>query len=215
MKRIPGILTIAAICASCRPEARPSPTAPVAPPVESPTAIPDAPVNGTVRAAPFQLRDARYFVDRRVGYAHTDIILSSGKADAPCGAIQPARATSVWLRLEGSDTVEPRDVRIGAKQVGPWSVHYQAFDGEVWSGVGEGSAVLSLRGATADGHLEGGLAVCFADDAKSCVSGSFDAVSCPVSLDQPVRGAVAPEAIPARYLQALRAGSAKTADPGR
>jgi hypothetical protein len=142
-------------------------------------------------------------VDRRIGYAHTDIVLSSGKAESPCGAVSPAKSASVWLRLDGTEKVEPRDVHIGSNEEGPWSVHYQAFDGESWVGVGQGGAVLSIREATPDGRLTGGLAVCFADDEKSCVSGSFDAVSCPATIDQPVRGSAASEAVPAKYLNAV------------
>ncbi len=204
-------LTLVAVAtlamAACREPTRRASAASLAPPVESPGAIPDAPLNGTLARAPFQVRDARYVVDRRVGYAHTDILLSAARAEAPCGRLEPRRAASVWLRLEGSDTVEPKDVRIDPRVQGVWSVHYQAFEGDSWTGVGDGAALLSIRGANADGHLEGGLAVCFGDDSKSCVTGSFDAVACPVSLDQPVRGTVAPEAIPARFLQALKAAS--------
>ena len=59
-----------------------------------------------------------------------------------------------------------------------------------------------------DGRVTGGLAVCFADDLKSCVSGSFDAQSCPSSLDAAVRGAMPPEAIPEKYrLQMLQAAT--------
>ena len=205
MKPVARTLALAALLAACRSESHPEVHPPAEPPVESPNAIPDAPVNGTVRGAPFTVRDARYVVDRRIGYAHTDIVLSAGKAESACGPINPARATSVWLRLEGGEKIEPKDTRIGGGTAGPWSVHYQVFDGESWTGAGEGSAVLSIRDTTPDGRLTGGLAVCFADGKKSCVSGSFDAVSCPTTLDQAVRGTPAPEAIPSRYLQALRA----------
>jgi hypothetical protein len=204
MKPLGRSVLVLALVAACRPESHADVRPPVEPPVESPNAIPDAPVSGTVRGAPFVVRDARYVVDRRVGYAHTDLLLSSGKAESHCGPIAPARATSVWLRLDGTGTIEPKDVRVGSGAPGPWSVHYQVFDGEGWVGVGAGAAVLSIRDATADGRLTGGLAVCFSDDDKSCVSGSFDAVSCPMTIDQPVRGAVAPEEIPAKYLQAHR-----------
>ncbi|MGO8997894.1 MAG: hypothetical protein ACLQVI_31630 [Polyangiaceae bacterium] len=204
MKRQLRLLAAMALLAACRPESHVEVHPRVEPPVDSPNAIPDAPVSGTVRGAPFAVRDARYVVDRRVGYAHTDLLLSAGRAESPCGPISPARATSVWLRLDGDDKIEPKDVRIGATGEGPWSVHYQVFDGETWTGTGEGGAILSIRDATADGRLSGGLAACFSDDKKSCVSGSFDAVSCPMTIDQPVRGTVAPEEVPTKYLQAVR-----------
>ncbi len=49
--------------------------------------------------------------------------------------------------------------------------------------------------------------MCFPDETKSCVSGSFDAVACPASIDQPVRGTPPAEAIPPAYLKrVLEAG---------
>ena len=193
-----AVLAALGALTSCRDEVlRPSPH-PVEPPVASPSAIPDAPVNGTVHGAQFVVRDARYVVDRRVGFAHTDIKLSAGKSENPCGPIAPAHATSVWLRLDGEPQLGSKDFKIAPGDQGGWSVHYQAFD-EAWMGVGEGAAVVTLREPGPDGRLSGGIAVCFVDDKKSCVSGSFEALSCPPTIDQPVRGAVQAEAIPPKY----------------
>jgi hypothetical protein len=188
-------LGVFAILAACRGEARPPGRTNVEPPVSSPGAIPDARVTGTIRGLPFAARDARYIVDRRVGYAHTDIRLSAGTTGAPCGPIDPPRAASVWLRLDGADPVGGVDLRLKPGDPAPWSIHYQSFDGERWVGVGEGSAIVSIQPPSPDGTIRGGLAVCFTDDPKSCVSGSFEATSCPQRIDEPVRGAVAPEAM--------------------
>lgn len=197
---LPGLLALVAL-AACRDEAHPSPGAPVEPPVASPEAIPDAPVSGRIHGAPFTLRDARYVIDRRPGYAHTDIQLSAGTAESPCAPVSPATSTSVWLRLEGGDRIASTSGRTGPGTQGAWAVHYQVFDGDAWLGAGEGSAVLVLHEAAPDGRVSGGIAVCFSDDAKSCVSGSFDAAACPPRIDQPVRGTPPPEAIPPAYLQ--------------
>jgi hypothetical protein len=185
-----AILLLAALgVVACRPDTPPPSSVRVEAPVSSPDAIPDAPLGGTLLGKPFALRDARYVVDSRAGYQHTDIALSAGAADAPCFPVAPARSPSVWLRLEGPGAIEANDLTIAQDGAGPWSVHYQVFDGERWVGVGQGSALLSIRDVAPDGRVSGGLAVCFADDAKSCVSGSFVAVSCPPTIDQPVRGA--------------------------
>jgi len=130
MKRQLRLLAAMALLAACRPESHVEVHPRVEPPVDSPNAIPDAPVSGTVRGAPFAVRDARYVVDRRVGYAHTDLLLSAGRAESPCGPISPARATSVWLRLDGDDKIEPKDVRIGATGEGP-------FDGLLHGQIGQ------------------------------------------------------------------------------
>ncbi len=193
------LLPLMVLVASCRDELTPPPSVRVEPPVASPEAIPDALVSGRVRGATFVAREARYIVDRRPGYAHTDIVLSSGAAESPCGPISPPTSASVWLRLEGSDPIRSTSLRVGAQGPSAWQVHYQVFDGTAWAGVGGGVALLVLQEPGPDGRVTGGLAACFPDENKSCVSGSFDAVACPPTIDQPVRGTPPPEAIPEAY----------------
>jgi hypothetical protein len=208
VKRTTAITLVAIAVAACRPESHAPQAKVVEPPVASPNAIPDAPVTGTLHGLPFELRDARYVVDKRVGYEHTDIKLSAGKSESACGSIAPANSPSVWLRLEGAAPIETKDMRLAPDARSVWSVHYQVFDGDQWTGVGDGTAVLSIREAGPDGRVSGGLAVCFPDDAKSCVSGSFEAQSCPPSIDQPVRGTPPPESIPEKYrLRMIDAGA--------
>jgi hypothetical protein len=159
-------------------------------------------VSGTLRGAKFMVKDARYVPDHRAGYQRTDIELSAGRAESPCGEIKPAGAPSVWLRLERSDQVETQEVRLEPENESPWSVHYQVREGDHWAGNGDGAALIGLRATGGDGVLYGSLAVCFADGTRSCVSGSFEARPCPASIDAPVRGAVPLEAVPARYQKA-------------
>lgn len=192
---------------ACREEAHATPAKPVEPPMSTPESIPEAPVAGRIHGAPFAMRDARYVIDRRVAYAHTDILLSSGTAESACAPVTPEQSTSVWLRLDGPGSIETTSARVGPGQADTWSVHYQAFDGASWVGVGEGSALVSLHQPGPDGKLSGGIAVCFPDDMKSCVSGSFEATSCPPTIDQPVRGTPPPEAIPQPYLQKVSTGA--------
>lgn len=211
--RLALVIALSALALSCRGE-RSGPSArKVDLPISSPSAIPDAKVSGTLRGTPFVVRDARYVIDRRVGYAHTDIKLSAGTSETPCGPITNAHAPSVWLRLDGDAKIASQDLRISVDEPGPWTLHYQVFEDEKWVGVTDGTALLALREPGPDGRLQGGLAVCFPDDPKSCVSGSFDAVSCPPSIDQPVRGASPPESIPEKYRLKLLTTDAGTRGP--
>ena len=140
MTRARLLLAVAVlVLAACRDEAHRAPPKAVEPPVDSVTAIPDAPVNGTLHGTQFVLRDARVIVDRRLGYVHTDIKLSAGKAESPCGPTSPAHAPSVWLRLEGDTITGAKDLRLAPGSPGPWSVHYQVFEGERWFGVVRGA----------------------------------------------------------------------------
>lgn len=168
-------------------------TDPVAPPVDSFESIPDAPLSGILRGTAFTVHDARYHIDRRLGYAHTDIVLSLGTAESPCGELKPKGASSVWLRLDGKGAVDRGQLRIDPRTPGPWTVHYQLREENRWLGNGDGAALLNVRSIGMDGKIAGDLAVCFGDGKKSCVKGSFEARSCPTSIDEPVRGALPAE----------------------
>lgn len=205
------LVVLAGSLLACREETKAPPQKPADPPVSTPSAIPDAPVSGTIHGTPFVARDMRYVVDDRIGYAHIDLKLSTGKAAEACGPIAPERATSVWLRLEGVHKLVPKDLHLRPDTAQnpdeDWSVHYQIFEedssGGHWIGLTTKNALLSIHGVSPDGHLSGGLAVCFGDESNSCVSGSFDATSCPWRIDQPVRGTPPPESIPKEYLERM------------
>jgi hypothetical protein len=191
---------IVVMLVACRADTKAPEQKPADPPVSTETAIPDAPVSGTIHGAPFVARDMRYVVDDRIGYAHIDVKLSTGKAEDACGAITPKRPASVWMRIDGKQDLaktKPED----------WSVHYQIFEDDVsgghWVGLTAQKSLLVIRGVSPDGKLSGGLAVCFGDESNSCVSGSFDAVSCPPVIDQPVRGTPPPESVPKEYLERM------------
>ncbi|MFI5298389.1 MAG: hypothetical protein ACHREM_09845 [Polyangiales bacterium] len=201
MKPRVACLVSALLATACREELkRPAPVA-VDPPASTVDGIPAAQVSGKLRGTVFTVRDARYVIDRRIGFEHTDIKLSAGAAESSCAPLAPARAPSVWIRIDGPAPLETRDLKVGPGVGAPYSVHYQVHDGERWVGVGDGAALLSLHAPGPDGRLSGSIAVCFPDADKSCVSGSFEAVSCPWRIDQPVRGAPAIEREPTAALK--------------
>jgi hypothetical protein len=162
-------------------------------------------VSGTLRGTKFVLKDARYVPDRRPGYEHVDVKLSAGASESACGEIKPRGSPSVWLRLEHAGTVASQELHLSPGTESAWSVHYQVRENDTWVGSSEASAVAAIRASAGGGVLGGSLAVCFADDAGSCVSGSFDALPCPPTIDAPVRGAVPLEAVPEKYKPRLRA----------
>jgi hypothetical protein len=207
----PRLLALAALLVACRADTKAPVQKDTDPPVSTFNAIPAAPVSGTLHGSPFVARDMRFVVDDRVAYSHIDIKLSAGKSEDKCGKITPDRPASVWLRLDGKHELLPKELRLGPEtDKNPeesWSVHYQVFEEDVsgghWVGLTAKRALLVLRGVSPDGHLSGELAVCFGDESNSCVSGSFDALSCPPVIDQPVRGTPAPESIPKEYLERM------------
>jgi hypothetical protein len=195
----------AVLAVGCAEEAHSGAHKPVSPPVDKVDAIPDSPLGGTLRGVKFVVKDARYVPDRRVGYEHVDVKLSAGAAESACGEIKPAGSPSVWLRLEHKDMVATEELRVSPGTESAWSVHYQLREDDAWVGSSEASAIAAIRASAGDGVVSGALAVCFADDAGSCVSGSFDALPCPPAIDAPVRGAVPLEAVPEKYKPKLRA----------
>jgi len=166
----------------------PSPKLHADPVSSSADSIPVAPVSGTIHAKPFGLGSARYFVDRRPGYAHVDIKLSAGKSADHCGAPLPDDSASVWLRRAGSESINSEIIRIASNRREAWEVHYQAMDDGQWVGNGNAEALVVLEPPAADQRLRGELSVCFADETKSCVLGTFVAEYCPISIDAPIRG---------------------------
>jgi hypothetical protein len=199
----------AALSLRCQPEQHVTPHKPVTAPVDNVGAIPDAQLAGTLRGVKFVVKDARYTLDHRMGFHRADIRLSAGAAETPCGPIKPDGSPSVWLRLEGSDAIATQDLALtpGAPpgERAPWSVHYQLRENDAWTGSGDAAVVGTLRASAGDGIVSGALAVCFADDRGSCVSGSFEALPCPYTIDAPVRGAQPAEAVPEKYKPKLKA----------
>jgi hypothetical protein len=166
----------------------PSPKMHADPVANSADSIPTAPVSGTIRGKSFGLGSARYFVDRRLGYEKIEIKLSAGKSAEHCSAPLPNDSASVWLRRTGSGPIKSETIRIASNQHEAWEVHYQAEDDGQWVGNGNAEALVVLEPPSADQHLRGELSVCFADETKSCVLGTFVAEYCPISIDAPIRG---------------------------
>jgi hypothetical protein len=172
----------------CAAPPPPAPSGKVSPPQESANSIPDSPLSGTLRGAPFKLANARYYVDTRRGYEHIEVQLNAASAGEPCGPLVSKDDPTVFLRRKGSEHPAPGEVRLEPKTPGPWEVHYQAREHERWIGNGYAAALLVLKEVRSDGALEADLSVCFADGLKSCVSGSINATRCKIPIDSPVRG---------------------------
>jgi hypothetical protein len=190
------LLAVSALGCRERSERRFVPTGDVAPPHASADSIPNGPVQGKLDGQPFTAGEARYIVDRRAGYEHTDIQLIAGKAKDPCGPIEPEGAPRIWIRRGDAARITPGETRTVPSREGPLSVHYEAKRGGVWAGNGDAAALVSIEDVRADGVIKGSLAVCFDDAARSCAAGTFAARHCPIEIDAPVRGAALPGSPP-------------------
>ena len=158
------------------------------PVANSADSIPVAPVSGTIRGKAFGLGSARYFIDRRLGYEHVDIKLSAGKSAEHCSAPLPDDSASVWLRRSGPEPIKSTTIHLASNRREAWEVHYQAMNNGQWVGNGNAEALVVLEPPAADQRLRGEVSVCFADETKSCVLGTFVAEYCPISIDAPIRG---------------------------
>jgi hypothetical protein len=158
--------------------------------------LPQGPVSGKIRDQVFKLGNARYYVDRRLGYEKVDIKLSAGTSEEPCGQVTPKDSTMVWLRRTGPEPLTATEARVEPDQPGPWEAHYQVRGEHNWEGNGDASALIVIREVSPDMTLHGELKACFGDAEKSCVAGKFDAKYCPIRIDSPVRGTEAMERPP-------------------
>jgi hypothetical protein len=181
---------------ACKAEAPPEKYE-VEPPPTSADTIPESPLSGKIAGADFKIGNARYYVDRRLGYEKVDIKLSAGTSEDPCGQINPRESTMVWVRHTGPEPMQKLQATIDPKQPGPWEAHYQVHVEKNWAGNGTASALVVINDVSPDMSLHGELKVCFADKDKSCVAGTFVATYCPIRIDSPVRGTDAMERPPA------------------
>jgi hypothetical protein len=157
-------------------------------------------LGGSLLASPFSIQSARYTYERRHGFEKVDIGLSLGSSSAPCGELSPPNASSVWIRREGPEPLEPETVRLSPKDEGPWHVNYQVHDGRGWRGNGDASALIVIQDIGKDLKLSGALWACFADTTGSCVEGRFIAEQCTIRIDAPVRGSESMERLPAHLV---------------
>ena len=159
-----------------------------APVPDNTTSIGVSAVNGKIAGSPFEVKAARYSIDRRPGHEKVVIHLLNEAPEKLCSELGNMRSTTVWLRKNGTQSVEPEAVRLGPKTKSPWEVHYEVYDQGRWVGVGRANLLLKVSAVRADMTLDGDLAACFGDANKSCVSGHFSATYCPTRIDAPVRG---------------------------
>lgn len=172
--------------------------------------VTSATLGGTLVGSPFSIQSARYAYEHRHGFEKVDISLSLAASDGPCGELDPANASSIWIRRAGPESLKPETVRLSPKDEGPWQVNYQVHDEHGWHGNGEASALIVIREVGKDLKLSGSLWACFADATGSCVEGRFVAEQCAIRLDAPVRGSETMERLPAH----LADGAVQHADGG-
>jgi hypothetical protein len=170
-----------------RPDGEPSGKSAALPP-DSPDAIPEGPLGGQLRGHEFTHQVGTYLIDRRPGHEHFDIQLSEAGSDDPCDRRRRAHGSSVWIRRRGADAIEAATVRLLPGAESDWEVHYQVRAHDEWAGSGDASALLVVHDPDPDLVVRGELWACFADGRESCVSGSFAAKHCTLSIDAPIRG---------------------------
>jgi hypothetical protein len=157
------------------------------PEYDSPGAIPPNPLEGTVGAKRFVVRDARLQIDRRPGHEKATIRLSAAAAHEPCGRLPADESTVVWLRFAGRTDVPLGESRRNPLAPAGFEAHVQTNESGLWQGNGDSAALLFVREGDTPGEIQGELSVCFAGSTRSCVSGAFVAPACSSPLDEPPR----------------------------
>ncbi len=149
--------------------------------------IPVSKVSGTLATQRFELKDARFKIDRRAGYERIDLELSGSAAKEKCGALEDSGSPAVWIRFPGVSKLEPGELRRQPGKPASFEVHMKVRRDGQWFGNGDSAALLVVEIFEPGVALNGVLSVCFGDPDKSCVSGTFVAASCPDMLDVPPR----------------------------
>lgn len=140
-------------------------------------------ITGTIGGAPFSARDVRFRVTSFPGRERVDLWI----ADRPierCGLPLLREQTLVWARFPGRTELTPGSYElVGGEHEGGLEVHYER-PGEKRSteAVHRGLARIEITSASAR-QVTGRLRICFADEAGSCVGGSFEATPCLSRID--------------------------------
>jgi hypothetical protein len=152
----------------------------VAPRHASAATIPDGPVRGTVGGEPFEAKRAYYRIYRQRDREHLDIMLLSEPGD--CDDVD---SPSVWIRFAEPNEPARGELRRGARDDAPWSVHYQVKRQGRWLGHAGAAALLAIDNVKGGSFVDGDVSACFADASRSCIDGHFHADRCldPVSPD--------------------------------
>lgn len=138
-------------------------------------------IAGEIDGEPFRAADVRFRVTSFPGRERVDLWI----ADRPierCGLPLAREETLVWARFSGRTELAP-GVHERTGEDGEFEVHYERpGEGRSLRAAHRGIARIEIARASA-ASVEGRLRVCFADDARSCVGGSFTATPCLSRID--------------------------------
>jgi hypothetical protein len=161
-------------------------------------AIPESPAFGQLLGNDFTVQSAAYYVDRRPGSEHTDILLFADGSGPRCARDAGATGPNVWLRHRAPGGLTAGEFRLSRASAGAWEAHYEAKERRTWYGGGDAEGLIVIRKIGPDRRIHGEMSLCFADPSASCVAGTFVATYCAIRIDEPVRGTVAMERPPSR-----------------
>lgn len=140
----------------------------------------DEGVSGRVAGEPFEARDQRFVVVSREGRERVDLRFSDRPIER-CGLPIARDDRRVWIRFAGRTALEPGTYeRIGDE--GDFEVHYELPAERGVRSVHRGVGRIEVR-HVGPRAVEGLVNVCFADEERSCVAGTFRATACLSRVD--------------------------------
>lgn len=135
----------------------------------------DRPLEGEIAGAPWRLADARFDTVTRAGRERVDLLFWDHPVER-CGLPVERPGTAVWLRFPGRTELETGEHVLDAES-GDYEAHYEVPTDDGFVEVHRGLATLRLDEVEARA-IRGRARVCFADAARSCVEGTFEASPC-------------------------------------
>lgn len=161
---------------------------PAPPPMPEPSSVEleslgEGAIAGTIGGEAFSAADVRFRVTSFPGRERVDLWI----ADRPierCGLPVQREHTLVWARFAGRTELAAGTYELaGGEGEDELEVHYERpGEGRSIDAVHRGRARIEITEAS-PARLAGRLRICFADEARSCVGGSFEATPCLSRID--------------------------------
>lgn len=137
--------------------------------------IPDAPINGMINGKPFKIEYINF--EKWRGSGDNVINFSDNKPKQNCGFIE--NDVAVHLTKANGDFVEGEFVKDGFnKNIDGFSAEYHFYsDNNIKKVSVPWNCALYIT-EISDKSVKGKIAICFKDDAKSWIAGTFEAARC-------------------------------------
>lgn len=140
------------------------------------TDIPDTPIKGLLEGKPFEFKYVNF--EQWRGSGDNVINFCEGVPNNPCGYVEGGRSIHLIHKAGSLDTIEVLKASFD-KSLDGYIAYYDTTGASSESGIGSvpWNCALQITSMT-EKTVKGKIIICFKDDKKSYISGSFEALRC-------------------------------------